>query len=46
MDLKKIINTGISPALALLPTAMDTQGGASCCWLLACRKVAFCTGAR
>ncbi|WP_241122458.1 hypothetical protein [Achromobacter xylosoxidans] len=27
MDLKKIINTGISPALALLPTAMDTQGG-------------------
>lgn len=25
MDLKKIINTGISPALALLPAAMDTQ---------------------
>ncbi|CUR82575.1 hypothetical protein [Achromobacter xylosoxidans] len=25
MDLKKIINTGISPALALLPVAMDTQ---------------------
>lgn len=27
MDLEKIINTGISPALALLPTAMDTQAG-------------------
>jgi len=25
MDLKKIIDTGISPALALLPAAMDTQ---------------------
>ncbi|MCV6902125.1 MAG: hypothetical protein NTT76_05400, partial [Achromobacter xylosoxidans] len=25
MDLKKIIDTGISPALALLPAGMDTQ---------------------